>query len=226
MEARKNTVKSSSLAHSERTAAFRTRSMFNTARLRYSQFISGCTQTQRFSIMLIAAILIALGVVARIVPHEANFAPIAAMALFGGVYLRPKYSILIPLGALIVSDVALGFDSLASRLSVYGAFVLIGLIGLLIRRHKTITTVIGGTIAGSIVFYLVTNFVLLYPPVMYSHDLAGQLTSYYNALPFFRATLLGDLFYVGLLFGSYELIAYTARRNNFSRKGKSRPATL
>lgn len=166
----------------------------------------------RKNTVIIAAILIALGVIARIVPHEANFAPIAAMALFGAVYLKPRYALLVPLAALIISDMALGFDSLASRLSVYGAFVVIGLIGLAIRRHKTIGTVIGGTIAGSVVFYLVTNLVLLYPPVMYPHDLAGQLTSYYNALPFFRATLLGDLFYVGLLFGSYEAIAYLVNR--------------
>lgn len=177
----------------------------------------------RKNTIIIAAILIALGVIARVVPHEANFAPIAAMALFGAVYLRPKYALIVPLVALIASDMVLGFDSVASRLSVYGAFVVIGLIGLAIRRHKTLATVVGGTIAGSVVFYLVTNLVWIYPPVMYSHDLAGQLASYYNALPFFRATLLGDLFYVGLLFGSYEFVTYLARRKNVSAIQESRP---
>lgn len=163
---------------------------------------------------MIVTTLIALGVIARIVPHEANFAPIAAMALFGAVYLKPQYALVLPLVALIISDMAIGFDSVAGRVSVYGAFVLIGLVGLAIRRHKSLVTVIGGTIAGSVIFYLVTNLVWLYPPVMYSHDIAGQLMSYYNALPFFRATLVGDLFYVGLLFGTRELVMHLARRSS------------
>ena len=47
---------------------------------------------------------------------------------------------------------------------------------------------------------------------MYSHDLAGQLSSYYNALPFFRGTLFGDLFYTGVFFGVYETAMYLARK--------------
>lgn len=162
--------------------------------------------------VIIAVILIAFGVIARIVPHEANFAPIAAIALFGAVYLKPRYALLVPLLALVLSDIALGFDSLASRLSVYGSFLIVGLIGLAIRKRKNVATVAGAAIAGSIVFYLVTNLVWLYPPVMYPHDLAGQLSSYYNALPFFRGTLLGDLFYTGILFGTYELAILFARK--------------
>lgn len=168
-------------------------------------------ETRRHTI-IIATILIALGVAARLLPHEANFAPIAAMALFGAVYLRPKYALTVPLIALIISDMFIGFDSLSSRLVVYGAFVLVGLIGLAVRHHKTVWSVLGGTLAGSVVFYLVTNLVWLYPATMYTHDITGQISSYYNALPFFRGTLLGDLFYVGLLFGAYEFATWLARR--------------
>lgn len=162
--------------------------------------------------LIIATILVALGATARLLPHEANFAPIAAMALFGAVYLKPKYALLVPFAALFISDMFLGFDSLSSRLSVYGAFLLVGVIGLAVRRHKSALTIIGGSLAGSIVFFLVTNFVFFYPPVMYAHDLAGQLSSYYNALPFFRGTLLGDLFYTGIFFGAYALATYFARK--------------
>ena len=166
----------------------------------------------RRNTIIIAAILIVLGVAARLLPHEANFAPIAAMALFGAVYLKPKYALLVPFAALFVSDLFLGFDSVASRLSVYGAFLIVGLIGLAIRRHKSVGTIIAGSLAGSVIFYLVTNLVWLYSPVMYTHDIAGQLSSYYNALPFFRNTLLGDLFYTGIFFGSYELATYLVRK--------------
>ena len=122
-------------------------------------------EARRYTV-IIALVLVVLGATARLLPHEANFAPIAAMALFGAVYLKPKYALLVPFAALVVSDLFLGFDSLASRLSVYGAFLVVGLIGLAVRRHKNAGTIIAGSLAGSGRFYLVCNLVWLYPPVM------------------------------------------------------------
>lgn len=147
------------------------------------------------------------GAVLRVVPHVANFTPIGAIALFGGVYLKDKkMALLAPLAAMMISDVFLGFDGLTSRLVIYSSFLLIGLIGLWVRSHKNIFTVIGGSLLGSTLFYLITNLVWLYPAKMYPHTWAGQMASYTNALPFFRPTILGDLFYVAILFGSYELV--------------------
>ena len=154
---------------------------------------------------MLALVLVGLGVVVRLLPHAANVTPIAAIALFGGVYLRRRYALFLPLGALIVSDFAIGFDSLHSRLTVYGSFLLIGLIGLAIRNRRSVAAVLIGSVGGSAIFYLVTNFAFLYSPTMYPHTMAGVMSSYYNALPFFRNMLLGDLFYVGVLFGVYEL---------------------
>lgn len=212
METRSDRVGLPRLARFAQNAAVRIHGIVNTAHLRASRFITNRTQVQNPQTLVVALILVSLGAAARLLPHEANFAPIAAMALFGAVYLKPKYALLIPFAALFISDMFLGFDSLNSRLSVYGAFLLVGLIGLAVRRHKSVLTVIGGSLAGSVVFFLVTNFVFFYPPVMYTHDLAGQLSSYYNALPFFRGTLLGDLFYTGVFFGTYALATYLARR--------------
>ncbi|HEX5797673.1 MAG TPA: DUF6580 family putative transport protein [Candidatus Saccharimonadales bacterium] len=157
---------------------------------------------------MLAVALVVLGVVMRLLPHTANFAPIAAIALFGAVYLKRRYALILPVVALLISDIFIGFDSLQSRLTVYGSFMLVGLLGLAIRKRKNVATIIGGSLAGSIIFYLITNFAYFYPPTMYPHNLAGVVSSYYNALPFFRNTLLGDLFYTGLLFGLYELAVY------------------
>lgn len=160
---------------------------------------------------MLAILLIVLGVAMRLLPHVANFTPIAAIALFGGVYLKRNHALFLPLLALVISDIALGFDSIQSRLTVYGSFLLIGLIGLAIRKRKNVATVITGSIGGSVLFYLITNFAYFYTPTMYPHNLSGVLSSYYNALPFFRNTLLGDLFYTGLLFGLYELAVFMAK---------------
>ena len=153
--------------------------------------------------------LILFGAVLRVLPHPANFAPIAAIALFGAVYIKDKrLALALPLAAMIISDIFIGFDSFSSRFIIYGCYLAIGLIGLWIRNHKNVFTVVGGSLFGSALFYLVTNLVWLYPAKMYPHTLAGQLTSYTNALPFFRYTLIGDLFYVGLFFGIYEAVRY------------------
>src|SRR3989344_1938629 len=101
---------------------------------------------------MLAYFFILFGALLRVIPHAANFAPIGAIALFGGVYLKKQYALAVPLAAMIISDFFIGFDSLQSRLSVYGSFLLIGLIGLAIRNRKNVATVLGGTILGSILF--------------------------------------------------------------------------
>lgn len=164
---------------------------------------------------MLALLLIVLGAAMRLLPHMANFTPIAAIALFGGVYLKRRYTLLLPLGALIASDIVIGFDSPQSRLTVYGSFLLIGLIGLVVRKRKNVLTVLSGSLGGSVIFYLITNFTYFYAPTMYPHTVSGIVSSYYNALPFFRNTLVGDLFYAGLLFGLYELaILFSNHRAN------------
>ncbi|HDZ86694.1 hypothetical protein LCGC14_0847940 [marine sediment metagenome] len=160
-----------------------------------------------------AYFFIGLAIILRLVPHAPNFAPIAALALFGAVYLNKKYSIILPVAALIISDFFIGFYSWKILASVYISFGLVGLIGLWVRKNKKVATVIGGTLAGSVLFYIVTNFAVWAFTAMYPHTLQGLITCYAVAIPFFRNTLMGDLFYVGLFFGSYELaMALSARK--------------
>jgi hypothetical protein len=149
-------------------------------------------------------ILITLGIAARFLPHPANFAPIGAIAIFSGLYLPKKWAIVLPLAAVFFSDIFIGFYSLPIMLSVYGGFVIMGLIGLAVRQNKKLSTVLGGTILGSIIFYLVTNGAVWAFGSLYAHNLAGLMQSYIMAIPFFRNSLLGDLFYTGVLVGAYE----------------------
>jgi hypothetical protein len=62
--------------------------------------------------------------------------------------------------------------------------------------------ILGASLSGSIIFFLLTNFAFLYS--QYPHNLSGVIQAYVNGLPFFRGTLLGDLFYSFALFGGYE----------------------
>lgn len=147
------------------------------------------------------------GVILRLVPHLPNFAPIAAMALFGGVYLSKKYALILPIAALIISDIFIGFYNPWIMASVYGSFLLIGLVGLHLRRHKAVPNVIIATLSGSVLFFLITNFaVWAVPHSLYPHTWQGLMQSYIMGLPFFRNTILGDLFYVGAMFALMELV--------------------
>lgn len=149
-------------------------------------------------------LIIGIAAVLRLLPHPPNFAPIAAMALFGGTYLNKRYAFVVPLVAMFVSDLFLGLHATMSF--VYGSFLLSGIIGILIRSNKKAQTIIFASIFSSIIFYLITNFGVWLVSGLYPKTFNGLLQSYTYALPFFRNTVLGDLVYTGLFFGGYEII--------------------
>jgi len=164
-------------------------------------------------------LLITLGIVCRFLPHPANFAPIGAIALFGGIYLPKKLAIILPLIAMFISDIFIGFYSWPIMLSVYLSFVITTMIGMRVRENKKFRTILGGTILGSILFFLITNWAVWAFSAMYASDISGLLTSYYMALPFFRNSMLGDLFYTSVLVGGLEftLKCYFWRQRKKSR---------
>jgi riboflavin transporter FmnP len=151
-------------------------------------------------------IFIVLAVILRLISHMPNVAPIAAMALFGGTYLNKKYALIVPLVSMFISDIFLGFH--ASMPMVYGSFFITGFIGLWLRNHKTMGTVIGASLASSVLFFLLTNFNFWYAMPLYPKTFAGMIEAYVAAIPFFRNTVLGDLCYTSLFFGSYELVFF------------------
>jgi hypothetical protein len=149
-------------------------------------------------------LLILLGVATRFVPHPANFTAISAVALFGGLYLPRKQAIIIPLLAMFISDIFIGFYNFQIMLSVYIGFVLMVFIGQYLQNRIKILPVIGGTLVGSIIFFLLTNMAVWMFGTMYAHNIFGLMTSYYMGLPFLRNMILGDMLYVAILVGGYE----------------------
>jgi hypothetical protein len=141
-----------------------------------------------------------------------NVAPIAALAMFGGVYLPRRLAFVVPLAAMLLADVLIGFYELGIMVSVYASFALSGLIGLWLRTHKRIGPILVGAIVGSTVFYLVTNAAVWAFGTLYPKTSAGLLAAYVAGLPFLRNTVLGDLAFTGVLFGAFELALQLARR--------------
>lgn len=171
--------------------------------------------------ILPAFIIIFFAVVLRLWPHPPNVAPITAMALFGGVYLNKKSALIIPLIALFLSDLILGFHD--TMLFVYGSFLLTGLIGIWLKKHKNTLNIVVGTFLSSLLFYFITNFGVWLVSEMYPHTLYGLFESYVLAIPFYRNTLIGDFIYTGIFFCSYELIRVSLARMhpNYNNANKS-----
>jgi len=153
----------------------------------------------------------------RLVPHLPNFTPIAALGLFGGTYLNKKYALFVPLLAMLFSDIVIGFAGFWVTFSVYFSFFLIGLIGLWLKNHKNLSNIAGASLTGSILFFLLTNFAVWAFTPWYPKSWDGLLKCYFLAIPFFRNTLLGDLFYVGLMFGLFELVRFVVRKRSVRR---------
>ena len=164
----------------------------------------------------LAIFFVIFGAALRFAPHLPNFTPIAAMALFGGVYLNKKYALILPLAVMAISDYFIGFYDIKLMAGVYLGLVLVGLIGLLVKNKKNLFTVFGGSVLGSVLFFLITNFSVWAFYGWYPHTLSGLYQCFLAAIPFFRNTLLGDLFYVAVLFGIYELIMAWVKRKYFA----------
>ncbi len=152
--------------------------------------------------LLFGAVLILAAAFSRLIPHPMNFAPITAIALFGGIYFDRRVAPLLPLTALMISDYFLGFYS--GIVWVYGAFLLVTLLGMSVARKKSLVTIAGSTVAGSLLFFVVTNFGVWQSGMLYPMTMSGFIECYAAAIPFFRNAIAGDLFYVTVLFGSYE----------------------
>jgi len=152
-------------------------------------------------------------VLLRLLPHPWNATPLAAMFLFSGATFRGRReSLLVPLAALLISDYAAGQLLWHGRYPWFSAskciaFLLIALIGWTLRNRMSFAKIAGASLAGSVIFFLITNFAVWLAGSLYPRTAAGLVACYLAGLPFFQNTLLGDLAYAGVMFGSYHCIA-------------------
>jgi len=162
-----------------------------------------------------ALILVVVATAAsRLLPHLPNVTPLTALALFGGAcFADRRLAFALPLAALALSDLALGALGgwrtmvLDAHLEVqYLAFALVVLSGFLLREDQSVGRIAGGTLLGSTIFYVVSNFGVWAFGSMYPHTGEGLVACYVAAIPFFRNALMGDIAYAALLFGGFKLL--------------------
>jgi hypothetical protein len=154
---------------------------------------------------LVLCAMITAAAFTRLIPHLPNFTAIGAMALFGGAYFtNKKLAFAVPLIAMFLTDLILGFHS--TIVAVYLAFALMVVIGMTIIRKKKVSNIILASVVASVLFFIITNFAFWITGVLYPVTFAGLAECYIAALPFFGYNLLGNLFYAGVMFGLFELV--------------------
>ncbi len=162
--------------------------------------------TPRFLFITIAIFVAAIS---RLFPHIPNFTPIAAMALFGGVYFKDKsFAFIVPLLAMFISDCGLelmtGWGFHTTIVYVYVSFMLITVIGFYLKKGVQVKSVVLASLISSVLFFVITNFGV-WAATGFQQGITGLILTYTNGIPFFGPTMAGDLFFNGILFGSYYL---------------------
>jgi hypothetical protein len=142
-----------------------------------------------------------------------NFSPIMALAFCAGAYCRRGWMWLAPFAAIVLSDLYIdhyyatvyryewGVGGAALRFLCFGAALGLGIV---VSQRRTWLNLFGGALAGSILFYLVTNTASWMGDASYAHDAAGWLQAltighpqYPSTLSFFRNTFVSDLLFTG-----------------------------
>jgi hypothetical protein len=147
-----------------------------------------------------------------------NFAPISAIALCGALYLPRRLALIVPLGILLVSDIILNLFHYHLPLWTweilprYIALALIVGLGWRLRTNPRFALVLGASVIGSLVFYVITNTGAWAGEPRYAKTFAGWIQAMTTGLPgwpstwwFYRHTFVSDLFFTSLFFGCMHL---------------------
>ena len=169
--------------------------------------------------ILAVVLLIILGISTRfifLIDGESilpNFSAIGAVAIFGACYFKGLNKWIIPLTILWISDIILnnvfysqyydGFQVFGS-FWVYSSFIIAGFLAYKMMSKPSWGKLLLTGVTAGVVFYIISNFGVWMTGSLYPKTIAGLIACYEAGLPFFRNTILGNVFYSFVLFGLYE----------------------
>jgi len=163
---------------------------------------------------MLALILVVVAVISRFIPHIANFTPILAIALFGGVYLKKKYALLLPLALMMFTDLFLGVHN--TIIFTWGTIIIIAGLGMLLRQKKSPLNITLSAFSSAVLFFIITNFGV-WLMGWYPRTLEGLITCYTLAIPFFRTTMASTLVFSFVLFGAYEAVTRKVKDTSLAK---------
>lgn len=163
-----------------------------------------------------------------------NFAPVAAVALCGAVYLPKRLAIALPLACLFVSDAVLNlvhYHLPLFTLDIVPRYIVLALIsamGLALRERARMVPLLGASFAGSILFYVVTNTGSWIADPGYARTLGGWFQALTVGLPaypptwwFYTHTLASDLLFTAMF---VAIMSWTSKSASSPAPLASEPA--
>lgn len=168
--------------------------------------------TDRTFATIVAAVLVVVAAASRVIPHPWNFTPMIAVALFGGARISKSWLAAVGvLGCLALGDIALGDFPYPGMIWVYGAMLLVVLLGRTLRSRTSILAALVTALGAGALFFVITNFAVFVGTNLYPHTVAGLGECYVAAIPFYRNQIVADVVFSGALFGIHAL-ALSLRR--------------
>ncbi|MBI4948052.1 hypothetical protein HY844_00645 [Candidatus Berkelbacteria bacterium] len=151
--------------------------------------------------LVLSIVLTLIAIASRLLPHPPNFTALGAGALFGGAKIARPYNYLLVLFSLFVTDIFLGFHS--TMPFVYAAFILSVALGEIMPKKYSVKKTATYALISSTAFFIITNLGVWLVGGIYERSVAGLVTCFVMAIPFYGLTLLGDMLYSLGLFSAY-----------------------
>jgi len=146
--------------------------------------------------------LIAVAVGWRIINHDYQIAPnleiVTSVSVIAAIVLGFRAAIIVPISTMVISDLIIGNSSIF--MFTWSSFAIIGISALLLRKlnkqpKKQVLYSVGFAAVSSLLFFVVTNFGV-WTQGWYTMTWSGLVTCFTMAIPFYRATLIGNLIFV------------------------------
>ena len=141
---------------------------------------------------------ISFGIIAALaassfIPHPPNFTSLMALSFYVPALLGVRYLPSLLIGFLL-TDLIIGFHGVT--FFTWGSVIFIGLVS----KHfiKNILSRISGALLGACLFFLITNFGV-WSLGSYGYTLAGLITCYTLAIPFFGNTIVGTIIFSSII---------------------------
>jgi hypothetical protein len=159
---------------------------------------------------MLAYLFVVLSIALRFVSLPVAFTSVAASLLYFGAR-QPRRRMWIPLVLMVAADVVLtklvyAYPLSADHLVTWAWYAGMLLLGGTLKENSGALRVGGAALAASVSFFLLSNFAVWVVWAMYPKTLAGLAACYLAALPFFRHSLAGDLFFTVAFFGLGALL--------------------
>lgn len=175
------------------------------------------------SIVWSFVLLVVIASLYRIIPgRPLGFAPQIAMALFAGSIIKEKkFSFLLPLLSMFVSDIIYevlfqfqissikGFYD--GQLLNYLLFCAVTVIGFLIKKEN-ILHIVAGSFVGATFYFIISNLAvwigggLALNNLPYAKTFDGLYNCFMAGLPFYKGSLYATFLFSGILFGGYFIM--------------------